>query len=82
MRRWRLEHDGNCGGGKRWLGSGFILEMGPTCSLMISMWKMGEREGLRATQRFWLSNWKDGVAITEIRKSVGGTSMGEDKELF
>lgn len=56
--------------------------MGPTCSLMNSVWKMGEREGLRATQRFWLSNWKDGVAITEIRKSVGGTSMGEDKELF
>lgn len=41
-----------------------------------------EGEGLRATQRFWLSTRKDGVALTEIlvRRSVGRIST-DDKEL-
>lgn len=41
-----------------------------------------EREDFRATQRFWLSTRKDGVALTEtlVRRPVGRMST-DDKGL-
>lgn len=68
----------------RWEGvTGFWTYLEDRASMFADEFNAeNEREGLRATQRFWLSTRKDGVALTEIlvRRSVGRIST-DDKEL-
>lgn len=57
-----LDHAGSCGGGKTWRESGFLLKI--TTNVFGDDFNVEqERKGLKVSERFWLSKWKDRVAL-------------------